>query len=89
MRYLSVAASASPLDTCWRALKPGGRCVASAVTVEGEAALLDARAHFGGHLTRLTVERCESLGRFRGWRPQRTITLWSATRPRDEKEEQP
>ena len=66
------------LDLCWQALAEGGRCVASAVTAEGEAALSAARARYGGDLVRLAVERSEALGRFTGWRPLRTITLWHA-----------
>ncbi|WP_416398691.1 precorrin-6y C5,15-methyltransferase (decarboxylating) subunit CbiE [Allohahella sp. A8] len=66
------------LDLCWQALSAGGRCVASAVTAEGEAALIAARARYGGALVRLAVERSEALGRFTGWRPLRTITLWHA-----------
>lgn len=75
------------IDACWQALTPGGRCVAAAVTLEGEAALTEARARHGGQLTRIAVDRAEPLGRFQGWRPLRPVTLWSASRPIATREE--
>lgn len=68
------------LDACWAALPAHGRCVATAVTLEGEAALTAARARLGGRLIRLSVERAEPLGRYHGWQPLRPVTLWNATR---------
>ena len=61
-------------ETCWRALKPGGRLVANAVTVEGEAALLALRLRFGGALTRVAVSHAEPLGGYLGWRPAMPVT---------------
>ena len=61
------------LDACWEALRPGGRLVASAVTLEGEATLAEARARHGGELVRLSVEQAEPLGELTGWRPQRAV----------------
>ena len=75
------------LARCWQALPAGGRCVASAVTTEGEAALLAAHARYGGQLTRLSVDRTEPLGGFTGWRTLRPITIWSAVRPESEEKE--
>ena len=60
--------------TCWDALRPGGRLVANAVTVEGEAALAAARAAHGGTLRRIAVERAEPVGRFAGWRALAGVT---------------
>jgi precorrin-6Y C5,15-methyltransferase (decarboxylating) len=60
----------------WAALRPGGRIVANAVTVETEAALLDARARLGGSLTRLSVERLDAVGSLHGFRPAMTVTQW-------------
>ena len=40
------------LEACWRALKPAGRLVANAVTLEGEQVLAEWRARVGGELTR-------------------------------------
>ena len=68
------------IDRCWQALSEGGRCVATAVTTEGETALLVAQSCHGGQLIRLSIDRTEPLGRFNGWRSDRPITLWHATK---------
>lgn len=65
------------LDTCWAALRPGGRLVANAVTVEGEAVLAQWRARVGGELTRLAVAHAEPVGGYTGWRPAMPVTIWS------------
>jgi len=62
------------IETCWAALKPGGRLVANAVTVEGEASLAAWRARFGGELTRIAVVRAEPVGPYGGWRPMMPVT---------------
>jgi precorrin-6Y C5,15-methyltransferase (decarboxylating) len=66
------------IDRCWEALRPGGRLVANAVTLEGERALVDARTRFGGELMRLAVSHAEPLGGFSAWRPHLPIVQWSA-----------
>ncbi len=58
-------------------LKPGGRLVAHAVTLESEALLLDAYRKYGGALTRLSVAHAEPIGEFSGWRPAMPVTQWS------------
>lgn len=69
------------LDTCWDALLPGGRLVVAGVTAETEALLLDWRARHGGELTRLGVEHAEALGRYTGWRPDRTVVHLVCRKP--------
>ena len=66
------------LDHCWAALEPGGRLVANAISVEGEAVLGEWQRSCGGSLTRIAVARCEELGRFRGWRPLMPVTQLAA-----------
>ena len=68
------------LDACVAALRPGGRIVAHAVTVEGEGVLLAARAAHGGTLTRISLEHAEPLGGFTAWRAQLPVVQWAATR---------
>jgi precorrin-6Y C5,15-methyltransferase (decarboxylating) len=68
------------LDACWAALSPGGRLVANAVTVEGEARLLAFRAEKGGELTRIAVSRADSVGGFTGWRPLMPVTQLAAVK---------
>lgn len=62
------------IETCWRALAPGGRLVANAVTLEGEAVLAAFQAEAGGGLTRIAVARAEAVGPYRGWRPLMPVT---------------
>ncbi|MCJ2090498.1 precorrin-6y C5,15-methyltransferase (decarboxylating) subunit CbiE [Methylobacterium sp. E-005] len=69
------------LSAALAALKPGGRCVANAVTLEGEAALLGAFATWGGNLRRLSVERASPVGGLHGWRPAMPVTQWAWTKP--------
>jgi len=61
-------------------LKPGGRLVANAVTLEGEAALLAVQARLGGDLIRLSLAQAKPLGGFHGWRPAMPVTLYSVTK---------
>jgi precorrin-6Y C5,15-methyltransferase (decarboxylating) len=66
---------------CWSSLKPGGRLVANAITLDTERSLLAAQAEHGGTLTRLSVERLERLGSKAAFQPARTVTQWSAVKP--------
>ena len=50
------------LAACWKRLKPGGRLVANAVTLEAERALLAWQADHGGDLVRLAVSRLKPVG---------------------------
>jgi precorrin-6Y C5,15-methyltransferase (decarboxylating) len=69
------------VDGCWDRLRPGGRIVANAVTLEGEQALHAARADHGGSLLKLAVSHAEPLGGFEAWRPQLPVVQWSAAKP--------
>ncbi|MGG7519695.1 precorrin-6y C5,15-methyltransferase (decarboxylating) subunit CbiE [Allorhizobium undicola] len=65
-------------ETCWQSLKDGGRLVANAVTVEGEARLAQLRSQHGGELLRLSVSRAAPVGRYCGWKSLMPVTMWSA-----------
>jgi len=65
------------LDACWAALRPGGRLVANAVTLEAEAILAAEYARRGGTLIRVAVARASPVGAFTGWRPAMPVTIWS------------
>lgn len=69
------------LPACWQSLKPGGRLVANAVTVESEALLLASFAEFGGELIRIGISQAAPIGGFTGWRPAMPVTQWSVSRP--------
>jgi precorrin-6B C5,15-methyltransferase / cobalt-precorrin-6B C5,C15-methyltransferase len=62
---------------CWDALPAGGRLVANAVTIEGQAVLAEWWRGTGGTLTRIGVERAEQLGTFTTWRPALPVVQWS------------
>lgn len=71
------------LQAALAALKPGGRLVANAVTLEMEQVLLSAHSQWGGSLTRLSVDRAEPVGRMTGWRPAMPVTQWIFSKPED------
>ena len=64
------------LARAWRRLKPGGRMVANAVTLEAEAQLQSCLERHGGELLRIGIAQADPLGNRRGWRPQRPVTQW-------------
>lgn len=74
---------AGVFETCWQALKPGGRLVANGVSVEGEYRLFELHSRFGGSLHRLSVQRAEPLGRFLGWKALAPVTQWCVTKDLD------
>ncbi|MCY1348518.1 Precorrin-6Y C(5,15)-methyltransferase [decarboxylating] [compost metagenome] len=63
------------LDTCWNRLKPGGRLIANAVTLQSEATLVAFRERQGGELTRIAIAQAQPLGGFDTWRSALPITL--------------
>jgi precorrin-6Y C5,15-methyltransferase (decarboxylating) len=75
------ASDTSTFGVAARALRPGGRLVANAVTLETEALLIERRAAFGGELVRIAISRAEPLGEKTGWRPAMPITQWRWTKP--------
>jgi precorrin-6B C5,15-methyltransferase / cobalt-precorrin-6B C5,C15-methyltransferase len=64
------------LETCLTALKPGGRLVANAVTLETEADLMARHESLGGDLVRVAVSRADRVGGKTGWRPAMPVTQW-------------
>ncbi|MEU7896782.1 precorrin-6y C5,15-methyltransferase (decarboxylating) subunit CbiE [Nonomuraea sp. NPDC049152] len=68
------------LEACWRALPPGGRLVANAVTLESESVLTTWYGRHGGDLVRLSVSRASPVGGFTGWRTMMPVTIWTATK---------
>lgn len=69
------------LDTCWQHLRPGGRLVANAVTLQSEMTLMNWRAEHGGELTRIHVAQAQPLGEFDTWRQALPITLLEVVKP--------
>jgi len=69
------------LEACWQRLSPGGRLVANAVTVEGEARLAAFRAANGGELTRIAVSHAEPVGRLTAFRSAMDVTQYAGVKP--------
>jgi precorrin-6Y C5,15-methyltransferase (decarboxylating) len=68
------------VEACWAALRPGGRLVANAVTLESEAVLAQWYGGHGGELVRLAVQRASPVGGFTGWRAMMPVTIWTITK---------
>ncbi|MDG0988223.1 MAG: precorrin-6y C5,15-methyltransferase (decarboxylating) subunit CbiE [Yoonia sp.] len=75
--FIGGGLSHDTFNAAWAALRPLGRLVANAVTLESEAVLMDLHARHGGDLVRLSVCRAEPVGRLTGWRPSMPVTQWS------------
>ncbi|KIQ05909.1 precorrin-6Y methyltransferase [Agrobacterium tumefaciens] len=69
------------LEAAVSALRPGGRLVANAVTLEMDAVLLAAQARLGGSLIRLEVTRASPVGSMQGWRPSMPVMQWAWVKP--------
>ncbi|MCZ4580298.1 precorrin-6y C5,15-methyltransferase (decarboxylating) subunit CbiE [Gordonia amicalis] len=68
------------LTAAWNALRPSGRIVVNAVTVENQEILVRWHAERGGTLRRLSVETVAPLGTMTTWRPALPIIQWAATK---------
>jgi precorrin-6B C5,15-methyltransferase / cobalt-precorrin-6B C5,C15-methyltransferase len=68
-------------EAAWSALKPGGRLVANAVSLETEARLAGYFRDVGGDLVRLQVARADRVGSMSGWRPAMPVTQWRVRKP--------
>ena len=69
------------LWACWRALRPGGRLVANAVSLEGEAALLQFMAGKGGAMTRIAISHLDAMGSLHAWRAMHPVTQYRGRKP--------
>jgi precorrin-6B C5,15-methyltransferase / cobalt-precorrin-6B C5,C15-methyltransferase len=69
------------LAECRERLRPGGRLVVHAVTLETERLLVESHAEHGGELTRISVEHAEPLAGFTSWTPARAVVQWSWSKP--------
>jgi len=70
------------LEDCWQALKPGGRLLANAVTLQSEALLIDWHSRMGGELTHIQIAQAKPLGKFDTWRSALPITLLELHKPK-------
>jgi precorrin-6B C5,15-methyltransferase / cobalt-precorrin-6B C5,C15-methyltransferase len=79
--FVGGGLSEQTIDAAMLALKPAGRLVAHAVTLESEGMLLAAYGRHRGELVRLTASHAEPIGGFSGWRPLMPITQFSWRKP--------
>lgn len=79
--FLGGGVSKEVVDRCILMLKPGGRLVAHAVTLESEAVLLGEFEVHGGELARISVSRASPVGPYHGWKPLMPVTQWSYVKP--------
>ena len=75
--FIGGGLSRATFDAAWDALRPLGRMVVNAVTLESEVELFALYRAFGGDLVKLQVNRAEPVGRLTGWRPSMPVTQWS------------
>ena len=69
------------IDATIEALRPGGRLVVNAVTLETEALLIARHAALGGELLRIAISRAGAVGGKTGWRAAMPVTQWAWTKP--------
>jgi precorrin-6Y C5,15-methyltransferase (decarboxylating) len=73
------------IESVRSALRPGGRLVVNAVTLESESLLLKCKDSWGGTLTHIAISRAGPLGgdtaRLSGWRPSMPVIQWIWVRP--------
>ena len=69
------------LDAAWAALRPRGRLVVNAVTIETQAELTRRFAALGGDLVSINMARAGPVGGFHGWRPAMPVVQWSVVKP--------
>ena len=72
------------LAHAYDALRPGGRIVANAVTLEGQARLTRARAEHGGTLTQIAISHADPVGGFTAMRAALPVVQWEARKPQEE-----
>ncbi|WP_332694558.1 precorrin-6y C5,15-methyltransferase (decarboxylating) subunit CbiE [Bosea sp. (in: a-proteobacteria)] len=68
-------------EAAFAALKPRGRLIANAVTIEGEARLAGLFAQHGGNLRRIGVAHLDPIGNMHGWRSAMAVTQWRVVKP--------
>jgi precorrin-6Y C5,15-methyltransferase (decarboxylating) len=69
------------LEKAMAELRPGGRLVVNAVTLETESLLIARHAEHGGELIRIALARADAVGRKTGWRPALPVTQWLWEKP--------
>lgn len=79
--FIGGGLSTEILETTWASLRPGGRLVANAVTIENQTLLTTWHQRHAGILRRIGVESATPLGGFSAWRPALPIVQWFGNTP--------
>jgi len=69
------------IDQAMQALKPRGRLVVNAVTLETQALLMARRTNHGGDLIQLSIARLDEVGTFHALRPAMAVLQWTWVKP--------
>jgi precorrin-6Y C5,15-methyltransferase (decarboxylating) len=69
------------IDQAMLALKPEGRLVINAVTLETQALLMAQRMNHGGDLIQLSIARLDEVGTFHALRPAMAVLQWTWVKP--------
>ncbi len=75
--FIGGGFSRETFDAAWSALRPLGRLVANAVTLESEIEMIALHKEFGGDLVKIAINRASPVGPRTGWRPNMPVTQWS------------
>ncbi|HKQ54991.1 MAG TPA: precorrin-6y C5,15-methyltransferase (decarboxylating) subunit CbiE [Methyloceanibacter sp.] len=75
------ASGSGVIDAAIAALRPGGRLVVNAVTLDTEQELVAHHTARGGTLTRIEIARAEAVGTKTGWRAAMPVTQWTWVKP--------
>ncbi|WP_413204626.1 precorrin-6y C5,15-methyltransferase (decarboxylating) subunit CbiE [Rhodospirillum sp. A1_3_36] len=70
------------LELCWERLRPGGRLVINAVTLQAEARVTEWWTLHGGEMSRLNVSRLETIGPgLQAWKALAPVTQYTGIKP--------
>lgn len=75
--FIGGGLSTATVEAAQEALKPLGRLVANAVTLDSQALLIELHEKYGGDLVQIGVSRATAIGPRKGWRPAMPVTQWS------------
>ena len=75
--FIGGGVSEAVIETALARLKPLGRLVAHAVTLDSEVHLLAAHKRHGGELLRVSVDTASPIGDYTGWKPSMPVLQWS------------
>ena len=75
-----IAGDEEMLAACLRALRPGGRLVANAVTLVAQGRLIEAHASHGGELVRIGIAQASPVGGLQALKSAIDVIQWRVTK---------